>query len=722
MTNRSFFPLIRWRTSRPVLPLVFLCSVALCLLTLFWLTTSLYAEPKQPDGLGSLAGQVRDENGQPLAGIQVTLWVLPPYSSLDSWWYSRLTTTEADGSYRFGALPPGIYRVSANDPAKRYGQRFYPTARTVQGAQDLLVTGNFVTGINLTLQPAGRIIVNVMTTPAYTLTYTGIELRQQITTTGGVYWERLYAADFTVNNQVYTFTGVAANTYRVCAYGYGPKLSAYECYDNVYDVDAATDLPLHAGGTISNVTILFGDGANYGQIKGRVTATTDGKPLTGIQVYAYRVNENVVARAAGSRFGHGTATTTLATAPLMMNNDYYGYLQAVSDVNGDYTLATVPAGRYQLYFVDPAGNYALEYYDNQWRIDGSAIIKVAAQAVISPVNNQLVAAGRISGIVTLADQPTPDTNVLAERKTDDGVWFPIAQVKSNPNTGAYTIGGLPAGIYRISAQAQMIDYTSANYSVYFPYGVYGGATLAEATEITLTSGQSVVNSNIALNGLRYESALSGRITANGQPISGAKVGLYLPGGCCSYGAPAPRLYTFTDVAGRYTFQGLGSGSFVLGVSDPAGIYATTYYSNQVSPLQARLVYLNEDQKLYDYNVDLPRAGAIRGLVQQRTQKPVAGLYITLFSLDTPPYSFIGIPTESRTDNSGRYTITGLHPGRYYVCFNRAEYPSRSECYGQSETLANFGMPVTVTVGVTTTDVDLLWGPDLPFYLPLISKQ
>jgi hypothetical protein len=309
-------------------------------------------------------------------------------------------------------------------------------------------------------------------------------------------------------------------------------------------------------------------------------------------------------------------------------------------------------------------------------------------------------------------QPAPETNILAERQIGEFAWEPVMQVRANPNTGAYTLAGLPAGVYRVSAQGQVLDNTASDYSLYFPSGVYGGATLWEAKAITLTSGAVAPNIDIALSSLRYDGGLSGRITAGGQPLAGIKVALYsATSGCCAYGIPAPRLYTFTDAAGRYTFTGLGGGRFFLGASDPTGLYATTYYINQINLLRSNTVNIPNDQVLTDYNLDLTRAGAIHGQVRQRNGKPEAGLYLSLYRMDPAPDYDI-IPTASYTDEAGRYRLPGLQPGWYTVCFSKFNYQFRTECTLQT---------VHVNAGATTANVDLMWGPDLPFYLPLIRQ-
>ena len=54
---------------------------------------------------GVISGTVRDQQGGSLPGATVTLEGQGP---------SRVFVTEADGQYRFLAVPPGTYKVSAS--------------------------------------------------------------------------------------------------------------------------------------------------------------------------------------------------------------------------------------------------------------------------------------------------------------------------------------------------------------------------------------------------------------------------------------------------------------------------------------------------------------------------------------------------------------------------------------------------------------------------------
>lgn len=716
MATHIYLPRLVTQSAPRARRILLLCVIAACLFLPFWFTNQLYANENQPDVFGMIAGVVRNTNGEPLAGLNVTLLIQYSYEST-YWYIARTVPTEADGSYRFTMLLVGVYRVGVTDPQGRYGASFYPAANVVYSASDLPIAGNSVTGIDLTLQPAGQIIASVTVAPPYTATSSYLELRQRVETPGGVVWDYVQYAGFADSSGVFTFTGLAANSYRVCGSSYGSQFSAYECYDNVYALDKATDLPLTAGATISNVTLVLGDGANYAQVSGRVT-DAEAKPLANIVVYALPIVNNGFAQAATS----DTWTALMQhNNPLLAEDNYYGFLYTRTNSSGEYHLSTLQAGRYQVQFVDLEGTYAWEYYDDAHSLGEATVLAITERQVISNINAQLESGGQIAGRVTHLDtltqnvQPAANTKVLAELKLADGSWQRVIQTDTNPNTGQYRLHGLPTGRYRISAQATF--YNQDGY--YQPYGVYGGSTLADAAEVPVVAGGSTEGIDITLHSLSFAGSIAGRVTANGAPIAGIKVALYRMGyNCCVL--PPPVVYTFTDADGRYTFKGLTTATYVLGVSDPTGRYTTLYYPSQFSPVMAQFIFAQDQGAITDINLALTAAGSLSGHVQQRDGQAVAGLYVQL-TRNTDGY--MNMMLDSRTDSKGDYTVTGLPQGDYFVCFSTQPYYGYGECYGSvdSPNGSYGGTKVTVTAGKTTTGIDLLWGPDLRSYLPLVLK-
>lgn len=715
MATVPYFPTNFNRIGRCTRAIVLLCSIALALFATVWFPARLQADDNSPTALGGIAGTVKDVNGQPIGGVQITLFSNVPYGS---WYQLRRVTTEATGAYRFSALPPGIYRVGAEQPPAAFAPRYYPAASLFQQASDIPIAGNQATAIDLTLQPSGQIIVAITTTQVLTQTTNYVELYQRVETPTGIYWNYAPYATIQSSNGIYTVTGLAANTYRVCATGYRVTSSVYECYDNVYSIEQATDLVLDVGATISNVVIVLGEGVNYGQINGRVTAN-DGAPLPDIRVYALPVlQETVGAAAERIQTKLARAGSQAAMTPQAANDLSYGSTYTYTNALGEYKLPTLIAGNYRLQFVDPTGTYAYEYYNNAFMESAAAVFALSDRQVISEVNIALDPGGRISGNVTIQGQPAPNGQVLAERKLTDGSWIGATGALINPNTGDYTLLGLPAGSYRVSAQAWIYDQQT-----YFqPYGVYGGATLDEAIEIPLAASGSAANINIALNSPRFEGSVAGRVTAQGAPLVGAKVGLYGNYNCCYPTVQTPTVYVLTDAAGRYTINGLTNFTFRLGVTDPTGVYATTYYTSQAVFDQAVPLYIQDGQALTDLNFDLPLAGAISGMVQRRNGKPVAGLSVILY-LRNPQYDYFApLGAVGLTNATGNYQINGLHAGDYQLCFSDNFYYGRIECYGTVDYFYNYSSTIIkVTAGQTTTNIDLVWGPDPRSYLPFVAQ-
>lgn len=679
------------------------------------------AESTAPDAPGRITGLVTTMTGEPRAGIAVTLYQLDNYDATQ-WHGLRTVPTQADGSYRFNLLPTGLYRVGAGDPQRVYAPTYYPAAPVIYQGDDIAVTGNQRDNINLVLQLAGQITGVVTLSDGLTMTYGTVELRQQIVRNTGAAWETVQITNLVSTQGAYTFTGLSAVPYRVCATAANQTLAATECYDNVYEVNAATSLTPTAGATISNVNLLLGDGADYAQLSGRVTSPTN-EPLAKIEVYAKSVveTEAVVSPVPTAVPG----MPPFAAHPSYTPNPFY---YAQSDDTGHYHFAALAAGRYQLYFVDPSGQYAFEYYTDARLPEVANILTIAKKEVRTDVDIQLEPASHLQGLLTVLGQPAPNATIMAEMKTGFG-WRAVPGATVAPNSGRYAIDGLPAGSYRVSA----LTYISDGYTSYFYNGYAGGGTLETAATIELTVGITKTADITLTGGPRFEGAISGRVTANGVPLAGAKVGLY-PGGfvCCEFVLPEPLVYVFTDAQGHYAMQGLAENVYELGVTDPTGRYATTYFAAQAVPGLANALAIMDDKPLTAIDIDLPSGGAISGQVTKQTGQPAAGLRIMLyapsqFSTPTDSTPIFGPPrpvsTQVKTDAAGRYTLKGLHAGEYYLCFLEAGSNTK-ECYGAPPFWSGAndqGARVRVLAGKTTTQIDLLWGPDLTYYLPTIAR-
>ena len=719
---------------------VFLLGIALffaCIL--FYLGTSApqaLADELAPEAPGSLGGVIRNAQGEPLAGIQVTLYQIYPYQN-STWSGVRTITTGANGIYQFALLPVGIYRIGVNDPQRSYAPMYYPAASTLYRATDITVQGNQRTNIDLTLQPSSQIRGTITASDGMSFTQIYMTLVQPLERLGNNTWQVVQTLPTVDSSGVYSFTNLSANTYRLCVNANTVDDAFYECYDNVYAVSRATDIVLTAGMTISNVNMTLGDDVDYAQIGGRVVGPAN-EPLADILVTA-----QIVPAAAASAASDAAADTILAqpTATPQVGQllpppyfeypyeypyneyPYQNYYVTFTDSQGNYQLPTLTASRYILQFSDPANHYALEYYDNTQIQQEATILQVAPKQIISDVNVQLELGGHLVGSITILGQPATYANVMVERKTPFG-WYFVHNGQLDVSTGRYDIGGLAAGTYRLAAYGTIAD----GFTAYYYQGYFGGTTAENAAEITLAAGESKT-ADIALTGTeQFEGSLSGQITAGGAPLAGAKVSLYHSDYdyCCDPTLLRQLIYVYTDVEGRYRVDGLANGRVRIRAVAPAGIYATTYYTDAILLSTASSVVVGGGTNVTGVDIDLPSGGTITGRVIQRNGQPVAGLALTLYAprLRDPMYGSMPIiQTDNlQTDADGRYTISGLYAGDYYLCF-RDQRSGNMECYGTPYLdfyQVNEYALVNVVAGATTT-ADLMWGPDLMYYLPFVPQ-
>lgn len=691
----------------------------LCLLLGFHLLAgqpAVYAEVHDPTAPGSISGTIRNSTGEPLAGIEVSLYKSYYYGY--NWSPIRQVTTDAAGNYRFSILGIGIYRIGIQDKAGLYGRNFYPNTRRIETATDLVISGNQRTGVDLTLAPAAQITGSVRSADDTNLFYTTVELYQR--SDQPLYpgklsdsWQQIENQGLAIGAEEFQFQGLAADQYRICATGYVNTNSWRECYDNVYDLSTAANLTVTAGATISNVAIVLGDGADYGTISGQLSSTTN-EPVAGVGVYLFPVTAQWYPYAAGQPNG---AATSAETVPPIAGAAIYTTTRS----DGTYILKNLVAGTYQLLFFDRQGRYRYEYYNNVTYRSNATTVDVAKQANVSSIDGQLSAGARIRGVVTLLNQPAPQaTLVLFRRETND--WRVVATTTNDPNTGSYELGSLPAGVYRLQAA---ISLSSPNQQSYYQSFYGGGSLLETAADITLADGGLQASIDLDMEGNRqFAGVLRGRVTAQGAPLANVKVSLYANNSCCiPLTLGVVESYAFTDQEGRYTFEGLTHGAYKIRYDDQSGQRASLFYPDQLSPMAGSIVYTGDTTVVTDANVDLPQGGSITGRVYLRNGEAVPNLSMLATTI-IPTYGAF-IYREVQTAADGSYRLQGLYPGVYYLCASdRSPYDlSNLECYGSTQDYSwvTSGHPITVTAGQTVAGIELLWGPDHQQYLPVVAR-
>lgn len=668
--------------------MVMACFVLLgaCLLTY----TPISQAQSQPEALGTLSGAVRNEAGDPLSNITV---LIEPYTQP---YLQRQATTNEAGLYQLSDLYPGIYRLGAVDSRQVYAPADY--GATVS------VSGNHVSGIDMVmaLTVGGRGAISV------TL-HNVAPIPPQIEFPARPYqlflyrrnppdsWAK-YREENTVSDLGFLLPELPEGDYRICVYAQILNGSwTTECYDKVLPEKAnelapnATTIQIRAGIT-TTIDMTLG---TITQLEGYIYGP-DGRPLAGIGV--------------GAGDGGG-----------------------VTDQNGHFRAGSISAGRYPIsinswtwYYTSP---YLPVIYPNFLRGEAPPTFDFGPSTHMS-ITQQLTPAARITGRVSLPNNvPLPQVTLSLWQHMPDGTFVDrlpeeycgshcLLPPMYDSSTGAYTVTPMFAGAYRVGARAKAPGSTYAELNAF-----YGGPNLESAAEIVLITGETRSNVNIVLGTNDFDHQITGRVTAGGgAPLAGIEVGLFNDGQ-----AALPLVSTTTDSQGYYTLAGLPYGSYFVAARDPAGIYATTFYSGSDCSKPPCSVLVNQNVAIRaQIDLSLSRGAILRGHVHVAAGMSPGDYQVNVVPFPSSSDYDAALPyIDERTDHEGAFEVGGLPPGTYLI---RVQTPHAAGDFlgpplafryypgGSNVALAQ---PVTVVSGQTLEELDVFFNNSPSCYLPSV---
>lgn len=500
----------------------------------------------------------------------------------------------------------------------------------------------------------------------------------------GDWWEEVTWA-YTDFSGAYELEGLEAGIYRVrFADWTGNYVS--EIYDNVIG-----DSPWQGGMNISVASGAMVSGINASlavasKITGTVTAADGETGLSNIYVGAWR--------STGSWWEELTHTYT--------------------DESGNYVLGGLIAGEYRVVFSDWNDIYVSEIYDDvigeyPWHAgwqDGMDI-SVGPEATVSGINASLAEASKITGTVTGPDGTTGLEGVGVDAYRLAGTGWEFASYAYTDEDGYYEIGGLAAGIYRVTFNDWNGNYVGEIFdNVPADYPGQGGTDLAVAT------GETVSNINAALD--EYAS-LSGTVTQSDAttPLPGVKVRLF------SMGAGEEQWnWGETDIDGNFTVYGLRPGAYAVRATPRSSSgylgqwYAGILYipgENGIPPDATPVSFVSGEEKT-GVDFALVEGARLTGTVTG------AGMPVSHARMKAKCHTYDWIQ-EGATGESGTYAIVGLLPGTYTFKAGAAKFKDEwwSEANHEDQAAA-----FTLGLGETRNfDFDLLPGQS-PALVEVIS--
>lgn len=666
-----------------------LAFAALLLLGAFWLgefSLPLLAQ-SQPEALGNLSGAIRNKEGDPLPNISVTLEQRPA----SEWVYSepgRTVTSDESGEYHFYSLFPGDYWLYFADAQGIYAAAYYPDADFQADATQVSVSGNNVS-VDMVLHPGGSINVATSTVDSSTpITYFAYLYRQDKVGR----WYEYREAQQAIGEEAAHFEGLpTTGTYRACATdvdldirpspGWYVDINRFvECYDNVLPNDFfsvasnAQDLVVTAGVPV-NIPIVLGDQV---QLEGTVL-DPDGEPVAGVFVTVPYIHD--------WEFSYSTTT----------------------DEQGRFRFKYLDTGSYPIRFY-PAyeSNFLPFHYPEDINDDDNPTYVPIGPTTHMSITQTLIPGANITGKVTFPnDAPVPHVQVKAFKRSQDNSSNDLWNSVAPDATGVYTITHLPPGTYTVGTTYYFLD-ALAPLNAY-----YGGSSPYDATPIELTVGETRGGIDFHLGLHAFDSSMAGQVTGGGKPVAGIEVGLFVCNwqDCLDkpvFSSNYPFVTARTDAQGRYQLDGLALGSYQVAFRDPAGIYATQFYSNAVYPSVPTLVTLTGPDVVDHINAELSPGATIRGHVRTSHDIDPGGFIVSLMQYtewygygNYPEY--LALPTTTAAD--GAFEIRGLPEGVYAMKAERNDATGYVAGWYSGETI-NGEAQFTVTAGATLEKMDI----------------
>ncbi|WP_439937271.1 carboxypeptidase-like regulatory domain-containing protein [Nocardia sp. N13] len=177
---------------------------------------------------------------------------------------------------------------------------------------------------------------------------------------------------------------------------------------------------LATGVGISSAVIVTGaaDAAPPIRINGSVVAAAGGAPLANISVIAVRIADGVVA---------GSARTGL---------------------DGSWNMLRPADGTYTIRFDDPAGTYATEWYNDKSTLETADLVDFNEGQKSDLGQTDLGSAAHLTGVVTGSTGTGIEGAEVTAYVRQSGAWASFVTVSTGAN-GAYDVGGLPGGTYKL---------------------------------------------------------------------------------------------------------------------------------------------------------------------------------------------------------------------------------------------------------------------------------
>ncbi|MED1796757.1 carboxypeptidase regulatory-like domain-containing protein [Brevibacillus nitrificans] len=580
---------------------------------------------------GSVAGIVIDQSTNiPLAGVTVQLYDSNPV-------LIGTTTSDANGAYSFTGLTPAEYSLVATLATYDQKIQFVTVSPGLTTTSTILLspTPGSVSG-TVTDQgtfPIPGALVKLVNGAGVTLAQTttgALGNYQFLSVAPGTYTVTVSADTFQSDTAAILVNKAQTTIYQVVLQSSSATLSGTVTGPGSVPLPGALVDVLNQTGIPVTETLTDALG-NYllnnlapGIYQIRVSAAGFSSQLAGVSLEAGD-SKNLsfhLSALPGTVSGTITDAETLAEIPnssvKILTNEGIAVRSTTTDVSGDYTISSLPAGTYVL--VVSAQGYASKTIGIQVTAGGTTTADLSLDIQAGVLNGTVTDAGMssIAGALVVAFKGT----------------VPVAQALTD-GSGSFSFSHLAPGTYFVTVSADTYA-TAVLGATVFPLQTTTLSFVLPSTPGAL-AGQVVDSSNLPVQGAI--------VTVRDNTPAGAVIANVL-----------------TDGNGEYQVPGLQPQSYAITVSATEKVTYTTGAIILPGATTTRNVQL----------ADLP--GTLLGTILDAT----SGLPIMGANIEVSIRNTAGVVVASTySDPSGNYLVAGLAPGSYTVTVNATNYQSNS---------------------------------------------
>ncbi len=560
---------------------------------------------------GMISGRVLEPDGvTPVSGVYVNTrnW---PGNNQDFGGVNSLS----DGNYYIGGLPDGSY-LAAVSPGYPWARQWYDNQPSNQAADEItILSAADQAGIDFILQPGGKIEGTVYAADGLTpLANINVDLEQ------GDYGTCSDAAGH------YLIQGVPYGEHKVVAgrdwnWCTGqPSSYIAEYYNQVYDTDQATPIPINSGqDSAAGIDFTMETG---GSISGKVVVAVTGAPLENITVHVRDYDERNADR------NVSTAADGTFTVNGLLDGDY---LVVAEDYNEDGVM------------------WAKEFYPDADNRNDAGRVTLSGENQLTGIDFTLDPGGSIAGRILDTKTGLPLANINVD--LEQGWWGTCTDAD-----GYYYIPSVHfGGQYVVAARDWNWCLGEPNHYIQEYYD--NAYWFNQADPVSVSAGAPVVD-GIDFS-LETGGAISGRVTdEGGNPLANIQINLN-PYDANDWGRGAQ-----TQADGSYTIYGLPDGDYRLEARDndlSAPYYAREWYDDTYRWDQAQRVTISGSSHPLGIDFALAEGGMIQGhIYDQVSGDPLPDVCLDANRLD-------GNANDGAcTDGQGYYAVVGLPYGDYRV--------------------------------------------------------